>query len=222
MRFFTAEREQAHGLGSAQERHPCQRAYVPVQPGQGFEAGPRSALRMLEAGSEGQCRLVRNGELGAAYAPYLGTLPPAVERQFRAGGLEVAKGYSRENYRASFRKLSALVGALHRAGVPIVAGTDGSGMELVRELELYVKAGFTPAEALNSATLATAHLVGADAHTGSIAVGKDADLLLVRGDPSRTIGDLRHTELVLMDGKVMDADALRTAGGFGGRPRFLD
>ena len=55
--------------------------------------------------------------------------------------------------------------------------------------------------------------------TGSIAVGKAADLLLVDGDPSKRIGDLRHTRLVLMDGKVMDADALRTAAGFSGRPK---
>jgi imidazolonepropionase-like amidohydrolase len=163
-----------------------------------------------------------NGDVGAAYIPYLGTLPPVVERGFRTGGLQVAPGFTREDYRASFRKLVALVAALHRAGVPIVAGTDGSGMELVRELELYVSAGFTPAEALNSATLAAAHLVGADGHTGSITVGKDADLVLVRGDPSSHIGDLRHTELVLMDGKMMAADALRAAGGFGGRPRAIE
>jgi imidazolonepropionase-like amidohydrolase len=159
-----------------------------------------------------------NGDLGAAYAPFVGTLPPAVERGFRTGGLQVEPGYTREDYRASFRKLVALVAALHRAGVPIVAGTDGSGMELVRELELYITAGFTRAEALSSATLVAAHLVGADTHTGSISVGKDADLVLVRGDPSKHIGDLRHTQWVLMDGKIMNADALRAAGGFGGRP----
>lgn len=163
-----------------------------------------------------------NGDLGAAYGPYIGTLPPTVERGFRGGGLKVAAGFVREDYRASFRKLVALVAAMHRAGVPIVAGTDGTGMELVRELELYISAGFTAAEALNSATLAAAHLVGADGHTGSIAVGKDADLVLVRGDPSSHIGDLRHTEVVLMDDKMMDADALRAAGGFGGRPRFFE
>ena len=106
--------------------------------------------------------------------------------------------------------------------MPIVAGTDGSGLELVRELELYVAAGFTPAEALASATIATARLVGADGRTGSIAVGKAADLVLVNGDPSTTIGDLRHTRTVMMDGKLMDADALRKAGGFEGRPKFAD
>jgi imidazolonepropionase-like amidohydrolase len=163
-----------------------------------------------------------NGDLGAAYAPYMGTLPPAVERSFRTGGLAVPPDLTRADYRRSFAKMEALVSALHRAGVPIVAGTDGSGIELVRELELYVDAGFTPAEALRAATLAPAHLVGADARTGSISVGKAADLVLVEGDPSRTIGDLRHTRVVMMDGGLMDADALRKASGFAGRPRFAD
>jgi imidazolonepropionase-like amidohydrolase len=163
-----------------------------------------------------------NGDLSPAYAPFVGTLPPAVERGFRQGGFSVPPDLTRADYRASFAKLSDLVGALHKAGVPIVAGTDGSGMELVRELELYVAAGFTPSEALETATINTAHLVGADGYTGSIAVGKNADLVLVDGDPSKTIGDLRHTRIVMMDGKLMDADALRAAGGFEGRPKFAD
>jgi imidazolonepropionase-like amidohydrolase len=75
---------------------------------------------------------------------------------------------------------------------------------------------------LASATIATARLVGADSRTGSIAVGKNADLVLVDGDPSQTIGDLRHTRVVMMDGKLMDADALRAAGGFAGRPKIID
>jgi imidazolonepropionase-like amidohydrolase len=163
-----------------------------------------------------------NGDLAPAYAPFLGTLPPSVERGFRQGGFVPPAGVTRADYRASFKKLSELVLALHKAGVPIVAGTDGSGMELVRELELYVDAGFTTSEALQTATIATAHLVGADKRTGSIVGGKAADLVLVEGDPSKTIGDLRHTRVVMMDGKLMDADALRAAGGFGGRPKFAD
>lgn len=159
-----------------------------------------------------------NGDVSAAYKPYLGTLPPAVERAFRQGGLVVPSDLTRADYRASFAKLCALVQSMHKAGVPIVAGTDGSGLELVRELELYVDAGFTPAEALASATIVTAHLVGADNKTGSIAVGKDADLVLVEGDPSKHIGDLRNTRVVMMGGKMMDADALRTTSGFAGRP----
>lgn len=163
-----------------------------------------------------------NGDLSPAYAPFVGTLPPAVERGFRQGGFVMPPGVTRADFRASFEKLSQLVGVLHKAGVPIVAGTDGSGLELVRELELYVAAGFTPAEALASATIQTARLVGADARTGSIVVGKAGDLVLVDGDPSTHIGDLRHTRIVMMDGKLMDANALRAAGGFAGKPSYVD
>jgi imidazolonepropionase-like amidohydrolase len=159
-----------------------------------------------------------NGDLSPAYAPYVGTLPPAVERGFRQGGFQPAAPTTREDFRASFRKLEALVGALHKAGVPVVAGTDGSGLELVRELELYVDAGFTPAEALASATSVPAKLVGADKHTGVIARAMDADLVLVEGDPSKKIGDLRHTQIVMMDGQLMQADKLRAAVGVSGRP----
>ena len=163
-----------------------------------------------------------NGDLSPAYAPFVGTLPPAVERGFRQGGLAVAPGYTRADYRASFRKLEALVEAMHKAGVPIVAGTDGSGLELVRELELYVDAGFTPVEALQSATIAAAHLQHVDDRTGSIAVGKNADLALVEGDPSKNIGDLRHTRAVMMDGGLMNCDELRKAAGISARPKFWD
>ena len=64
-----------------------------------------------------------------------------------------------------------------------------------------------------------ARLVGADKITGSIAVGKAADLVLVEGDPEMRISDLRQTRWVMMDGKLMNADELRAASGFSGRPR---
>lgn len=159
------------------------------------------------------------GDLSAAYAPFLGTMPPQTERQFRSGGDAPPEGYTREDYRASFAKEVELVGKLHEAGVPIVAGTDGSGLELIRELELYVNAGMTPAEALQTATIAPARLVEAADRTGSITVGKEADLVLVGGDVSADVGNLRHTEWVMSDGKLMNADELREAVGFTGPPR---
>jgi len=159
-----------------------------------------------------------NGDLSPAYAPFAGTLPASFERGLRQGGLAVPAGLTRADYRASFAKLQSLVGVLHEAGVPIVAGTDGYGMELVRELELYVSAGLSTTEALASATIVPAHLVGADKRTGSIDVGKTADLLLVNGNPQANIGALRQTSLVMMDGVLMDADALRAMGGFSGAP----
>ena len=102
--------------------------------------------------------------------------------------------------------------------MPIVAGTDGAGIELIREFEVYVEAGLTPAQALATATIEPARLLKVDEKTGSITVGKTADLVLVEGDPSKRIGDLRNTRVVVMGGKVMEADALRNAAGFAGRP----
>jgi imidazolonepropionase-like amidohydrolase len=131
----------------------------------------------------------------------------------------VPKDLTREDFRKSYAKLSALVELMHKSGVPIVAGTDGSGLELIRELELYVAAGFTPEDALATATIAPARLLNVDKTTGSIEVGKAADLVLVEGDPSKRIGDLRNTRTVMMGGNLMDADALRTASGFSGRPK---
>ena len=161
-----------------------------------------------------------NGDLSPAYAPYVGTLPPVIERGFRQGGFAPPPGTTRADYRASFKKELELVGRMHKAGVPIVAGTDGSGIELVRELELYVEAGFSNVDALRAATIVPATMVGAEGHTGRIAVGWDADLVLVEGDPSRKIGDLRHTRTVMMDGKLMDADKLRAAVGVSAIPAY--
>jgi imidazolonepropionase-like amidohydrolase len=160
-----------------------------------------------------------NGDLSPSYAPFVGTLPPTTERGFRAGGFAVPKDLSRADYRASWAKMVALLGRMHQAGVPIVAGTDGAGIELVHELEIYVQAGLTPAEALAAATIVPARLVGQEAKTGSVKVGKTADLALIDGDPSTRIGDLRQTRVVMLDGKLLDADALRSAAGFSGRPK---
>jgi imidazolonepropionase-like amidohydrolase len=160
-----------------------------------------------------------NGDLSPAYAPFVGTLPPTTERGFRTGGFAVPKDLTRADYRASWAKLVRLLGRMHKAQIPIVAGTDGSGIEIIRELEIYHEAGLTPEEALAAATIVPARLVGQDKKTGSIKVGKTADLVLVEGDPSSRLSDLRQTRLVVLDGKLLDADALRTAAGFSGRPK---
>lgn len=160
------------------------------------------------------------GDLSPAYSPFVGTLPPAIERGFRTGGFSVPKDLTRADYRASWAMMKTLLAAMHRSRVPIVAGTDGFGIEIVRELEIYVDCGLTPAEALATATIEPARLVKAQDRTGSIEVGKAADLVLVEGDPSKRIGDLRNTRTVMMDGRLMDADALRKAAGFAGRPKL--
>jgi hypothetical protein len=160
-----------------------------------------------------------NGELSPSYSAFVGTLPPTTERGFRLGGFQVPKDLTRADYRKSWAKMVELLGRMHKAGVPIVAGTDGAGIELVHELEIYQEAGFTPADAIAAATIVPAKLVGQDRNTGSIKVGKVADLVLVEGDPSKKLGDLRQTRIVVLGGQLLDADALREAAGFSGRPK---
>jgi len=160
-----------------------------------------------------------NGEMSPSYAAFVGTLPPTTERGFRLGGFQVPQDLTRADYRKSWAKMVQLLGKMHKAGVPIVAGTDGAGIELVHELEIYLDAGFTPAEAIAAATIVPARLVGQDKTTGSIKEGKVADLVLVEGDPSKRMGDLRQTRVIVLGGKMLDADALRTAAGFSGRPK---
>ena len=162
-----------------------------------------------------------NGELSPSYAPFVGTMPPTTERGFRTGGFAVPKDLTRADYRASWEKMVGLLERMYRAGVPIVAGTDGAGIEIVHELEIYVQAGLSPAEALAAATIVPARLVGQADRTGSIKVGKAADLALIDGDPSTRIGDLRQTRVVMIEGKLLDADALRKAAGFAGRPKSI-
>jgi imidazolonepropionase-like amidohydrolase len=108
---------------------------------------------------------------------------------------------------------------LHQAGVRIVAGTDGYGLELVREIELYQKAGLTNAEALQTATIVPARMTGMDDRTGSIERGKTADIILVDGDVSKNLGNLRHVSTVFLDGYRLDGQALREASGLSGMPK---
>jgi imidazolonepropionase-like amidohydrolase len=104
-------------------------------------------------------------------------------------------------YRAGYEKMLAFAGRAFGAGIPILAGTDDiGGFTLHRELELEVKAGIPPADALRIATRNGAKVLGAWAESGSIERGKLADLILVDGDPTRNISDIRKVSLVMKAG----------------------
>jgi imidazolonepropionase-like amidohydrolase len=157
--------------------------------------------------------------LPPAMVPYEGTLPVVMERSLKTGGYPLFGDVTREDFAKSYQKMLELIGKLNAAGVPIVAGTDGWGIELVREIEIYEQAGMSKAQALQTATINPARLVGIEDRTGSIAVGKEADLLLVEGDVSAELGALRRVHTVISDGYVMDGNKLRATAGFSGMPR---
>ncbi|HEX3557160.1 MAG TPA: amidohydrolase family protein [Thermoanaerobaculia bacterium] len=149
--------------------------------------------------------------VGPTYAGVVDRFPPQVRRNFVGGGLTAPPGQE-QRYHDSFRAMENLVLALHKAGVTIVAGTDAlCGFTLHRELELYVDAGFSPVDALRAATLVPARVMKRDQDLGTVAPGKLADLILVDGDPTARISDVRRVMLTVKDGVVYDPAALYRA-----------
>jgi imidazolonepropionase-like amidohydrolase len=115
-----------------------------------------------------------------------------------------------------FQKEVAAVGALHRAGIPVVAGTDQTvpGHSLHRELELYVQAGFTPMEAIQAATIVPARVMGMDRELGTVEKGKRADLILINGDPLQDIRASRNVEWTITNGVMYHTAELWRSVGF--------
>jgi imidazolonepropionase-like amidohydrolase len=113
-------------------------------------------------------------------------------------------------------KYLAIVGALHRAAIPIMAGTDQTipGHSLHRELELYVKAGFTPMEAIQAAAQVPARALGFDKDVGTVEAGKRADLIVIKGDPLADIRNTRNVEAVIANGQLYSPSALWRSVGF--------
>jgi hypothetical protein len=105
---------------------------------------------------------------------------------------------------------------LHASGITIVAGTDQGipGYSLHRELELYVEAGFTPLEALQSATIQSARAIGVEQESGSLEVGKRGDVLLLNADPLADIHNSQSVWRTVSQGAVYDPAPLWKSVGF--------
>lgn len=141
------------------------------------------------------------GQMSVSYAAVADRFPAQVRRGFLYGGLQVPKGMDPKRYEESFKQMQRMAKALYDAGVPIVAGTDAlPGSSLHRELELYVDAGIPAPKVLQIATLGAARVMKKDQELGSLAPGKLADLIVVDGDPSKDISDIRKVRVVVKDG----------------------
>jgi enamidase len=147
---------------------------------------------------------------GRPMPPGLDVLVPQLRKQFEDNHARTARN-QQSNYLKLFPKAMALERAFARAGGLLVAGTDPTGGGGVvpgyanqRQIELLVEAGFTPVEAIAVATRNGARYLGREARIGTIAVGKQADLVVVHGDPSRTIADVRNVETVFKQGVGFD------------------
>jgi len=118
-------------------------------------------------------------------------------------------------YPAIIRKTMDFERAFVQAGGLLLAGLDPTGNGGVvagfgdlREVELLVEAGFTPVEAIKIASFNGAKFLGEDSRIGSVAVGKQADLMVVKGNPAADINDIEKVEIVFKDGVGYDSEKL--------------
>jgi imidazolonepropionase-like amidohydrolase len=132
-----------------------------------------------------------------------------------AANLKKRYGSETSPWPSAFKKEMEFEYAFAKAGGLLLAGLDPTGMGGVlagfgdqREVELLVEVGFTPLEAIHIATENGAQFLGIADHVGTIAVGKQADLVVIKGDPSHKIEDIENVEIVFKDGIGYDSAKL--------------
>jgi hypothetical protein len=143
--------------------------------------------------------------------PRLKYIPPAVQKQWSAAASAGAAIKS-----TSYERKLQIVGAVHRAGVPLLAGTDAgwvqpyvyAGFSLHDELAMLVQAGLTPMESLQAATINPARFLGMEKDLGTIEKGKVANLVLLEADPLTNIHHTTKISEVFLAGKEFDRPAL--------------
>jgi hypothetical protein len=173
------------------------------------------AARLRDAGISVQTTLIAyetfstSGRARLLHDPVMNDLRPETRDRWRR---QPSAGIPGNRYEAFMQKVT---GALHRAGVPLVAGTDAMGLPLVapgsslhRELELLTESGLTPYDAIRAATVAPAVFLRKDNEFGSISVGKRADLLLLERNPLQHVAHLRQLVGVMTRGRWLPARRL--------------
>ena len=148
----------------------------------------------------------------AVYEPGAAKAPSELADVLNASGSSPDAAATRMT---SLARALPVIGVLREAGIPIVAGTDlvVPGHSMHRELELEVRSGFTPMQAIQAATMVPAMVMGLDWESGSIERGKRADLLILDGNPVADISNIRRVHAVVAAGRMFyPAPLWRTAG----------
>ncbi|WP_454713625.1 amidohydrolase family protein [Caulobacter segnis] len=150
-----------------------------------------------------QLMLSRAGQTQVGQQDFLSHMPIGFQRYRKRSFVTIKTPADDAAYQAGFAKVIETIGMLHKQGVRLLPGTDeATGFSLLRELELYVQAGLTPAEALRSATLGSEEFLKRTDRLGVIERGKLADLVLVAGDPTKDISAIRRPRMVMKGGAV--------------------
>ncbi|MBC7895044.1 MAG: amidohydrolase family protein [Cytophagaceae bacterium] len=151
----------------------------------------------------------------SSFEPGFATLPAPLAASY----LSVNSRVPATAVAAELRLQLNIIKALHDAGVPIVAGTDGAipGHSLLRSIELFAQAGLTPMEALQSATIVPARAMGLANESGTLEVGKRADLLVLDANPLERVSNIRNGRWVVANGRMYETAALWKLAGFKSR-----
>lgn len=149
----------------------------------------------------------------STFEPGVSRVAPELAQPLNNAGVPVE---AVEVSRRIFDNSVAMVGALHKAGVRVVAGTDQAipGHSLHREIELYVQAGFTPLEAIQAATVVPAQVMGLDKEVGTVEVNKRADLILLDANPLEDVHNIRTVKYVVANGVIYPTATLWESVGF--------
>jgi imidazolonepropionase-like amidohydrolase len=181
------------------QRHVAMTSTLPVFEMGSFAGRPTLQTRVLESLSPDAQKLLLERMVRATDAA-------AIRKRY---GTDVSP------WPAAFKKEEEFEHAFSKAGGLLLAGLDPTGMGGVlagfgdqREVELLVEAGFTPIEAIHIATYNGAQYLGELDHIGTIAAGKQADLVVIKGDPSKNIQEIENVETVFKDGIGYDSAKL--------------
>lgn len=144
--------------------------------------------------------------------PGVTMLPPVLAQRVNGMGVSTVDTATAH---ARMRNVLGVLRALHDAGVPLVAGTDEGvpGLSVYREVELYAHAGIPAIDAVRAATAVPARVMKLDGSVGTIEPGKQADLIVLDGNPLERIENIERVDLVMRRGVLYrSADLWRAAG----------